>query len=195
MSREDDFYRQVADAEKQQRKKARKEKWKKREDSFWKAFLFTEDGKPKSGLIIYTFFLSFVFIGLYIAGFALIIEGTTGLLSGLPAFWGNLLQSLAVGAVAALAGVLIHVLLKDKRLAFGAHLWLAFYLAAMVITLIIMLKGDAAAIRAMLEFALWFAVIPVAMGLVVTYLLYRRDYKPPVDKQEEPEWKKYIDHR
>lgn len=195
MNREDDFYRRVADEEREQRKQARKEKWKKRGDSFWKAFLFTEDGKPKSGLLIYTFFLSFVFIGLYIAGFALIIEGTTEPLSGLPAFWGNLIQSLAVGAVGALAGALIHVLLKDKRLAFGAHLWLAFYLIVMGVTLLIMLKGDAAAIRAMLEFALWFAVIPVAMGLVVTWLLYRRDYEPPSDKREEPEWKKYTERR
>ncbi len=195
MSRQDDFYRRVADGEKERRKQARKEKWKKRESGFWKAFLFTEDGKPKSSLIIYTFFLSFIFIGLYIAGFYLIIEGTTGLLSGLPAFWGNLLQSLAVGAAGSLTGLLIHVLLKDKRLAFGAHLWLAFYLVAMVVTLLIMLKGDTGAIRAMLEFVLWFAVIPVTIGLAVTCLLYRRDYEPPTDRREEPEWKKYIDRR
>ena len=66
MEYNNDFQRQIEDAERERRKKERKEKWAKREKSFWKAFLFTEDGKPKSGLMVYTFCLSLVYVLLYV---------------------------------------------------------------------------------------------------------------------------------
>ena len=46
MDQNNDFYRQIEAAEREKRKKERKEKWARREKSFWKAFLFTEDGEP-----------------------------------------------------------------------------------------------------------------------------------------------------
>lgn len=194
MDKQDDFYRQVDRAERERRKQERKEKWRKRERSFWKTFLFTENGKPKSGLMIYTFCLSFVFLGVYIGAFYLVIEALTVPLSGLPPVLGNLIQSLLVGAVGAAISALLHLLLSDKRLAFGTHLWLALYTVAAGITLCLMLQ-EREAIWAMLTFALWFAVIPVAFGTLVTYLLYRRDYKPVQPVEEKPEWKKYTDRR
>lgn len=195
MADQNDFYRQIENLEQEERKKARKEKWAKREKNFWKTFLFTENGKPKSGLMVYTFCLSFVFLGLYIGAFYLVIEMLTEPLSGLPPFWSNLLQSLAVGLLGVALSGLVHFLLSDKRLAFGTHLWLALYVVACIITLSIML-GEWEAIAAMLTFACWFAVIPVLMGLIATYLLYRRDYRPAAAAaEEEPEWKKYIRRR
>lgn len=194
MDKQDDFYRQVDRAERERRKQERKEKWRKRERSFWKTFLFTENGKPKSGLMIYTFCLSFVFLGVYIGAFYLVIEALTVPLSGLPPVLGNLIQSLLVGAVGAAISALLHLLLSDKRLAFGTHLWLALYTVAAGITLCLMLQ-EREAIWAMLTFALWFAVIPVAFGMLVTYLLYRRDYRPVQPAEEKPEWKKYTDRR
>jgi len=196
MDKQNDFYQKVGDLEREERKKARKAKWKKREEGFWKTFLFTEDGKPKSGFLIYTFCLSFVFVGLYIAGFYLVIEGAAmSLATAMPAFWGNLLLSLVVGAAGSALSALLHVLLPDKRLAFGTHIWLALYVAAAVISLCVILK-DWEAIQVMLVFVLWFAAIPVTMGLIVTYLLYRRDYVPPVrETEEKPAWKKYTERR
>ncbi len=196
MDKQNDFYQKVGDLEREERKKARKAKWKKREEGFWKTFLFTEDGKPKSGFLIYTFCLSFVFVGLYIAGFYFVIEGVAmSLATAMPAFWGNLVISLIVGAAGSALSALLHVLLPDKRLAFGTHIWLALYIVAAVITLCFMLR-DWETIRVMLVFVLWFAAIPVAMGLVVTYLLYRKDYVPPVrETEEKPAWKKYTERR
>lgn len=194
MDGQNDFYRQVGDSAREREKQARREKWKKREKSFWKTFLLTENGKPKSGLLVYTFCLSFVFLGVYIGAFALSIETLAAPLSGLPAFWGNLLQSLAAGAAGAGLSALLHVLLPDKRLAFGTHLWLAAYAVAAAVTLSLMLK-DGGAIRAMLVFFGWFVLIPVALGLTVTYLLYRRDRKPAPPEEEEPAWRQYTRRR
>ena len=194
MQPQDAIFFQADEAKRSKKSKARKEKLQKLEKSFWRSFLLTEDGKPKSGLLIYTFCLSFVFLGIYILAFWMVIEELSNPLASLPPVLGNLIQSVLVGVAASALSGLMHILLPDKRLAFGTHLWLALYVVASVITLAILLK-EAELIGAMLMFALWFAVIPLAMGLTVTYLLYRRDYVPPRQVEEKPEWTKYTQRR
>ena len=194
MQPQDAIFHQAEEAKRAEKNKARKEKLQKLEKSFWRSFLLTEDGKPKSGLLIYTFCLSFVFFGIYIVAFWMVIEELSDPLASLPPVLGNLIQSVLVGVAASALSGLMHILLPDKRLAFGTHLWLALYVVASVITLAIMLS-EAELIGTMLMFALWFAVIPLAMGLTVTYLLYRRDYVPPRQMEEKPEWTKYTQRR
>lgn len=193
MDNDDRFYHRVAEMEKEQRRKERKEKWAKREKSFWKAFLFTENGKPKSALVIYTFFLSVGMLVLYFLAFNLIIEGLTPVMAGLPPFLSNLLQSLAAGVIMLLAAWVLHRVLKDKRLMFGTYLWLSLYAVAMLITMLILLRGTGAEPEFLVFFA-WFALIPLILGLVGTYLLYRKDYTPK-NPDEGAEWKKYINPR
>ena len=194
MQPQDAIFHQAEEAKRAEKNKARKEKLQKLEKSFWRSFLLTEDGKPKSGLLIYTFCLSFVFLGIYIVAFWMVIEELSDPLASLPPVLGNLIQSVLVGVAASALSGLMHILLPDKRLAFGTHLWLALYVVASVITLAILLR-EAELIGTMLMFALWFAVIPLAMGLTVTYLLYRRDYVPPKQVEEKPEWTKYTQRR
>lgn len=194
MQPQDAIFHQAEEAKRAEKNKARKEKLQKLEKSFWRSFLLTEDGKPKSGLLIYTFCLSFVFLGIYIVAFWMVIEELNDPLASLPPVLGNLIQSVLVGVAASALSGLMHILLPDKRLAFGTHLWLALYVVASVITLAILLR-EAELIGTMLMFALWFAVIPLAMGLTVTYLLYRRDYVPPRQAEEKPEWTKYTQRR
>ena len=194
MQPQDAIFHQAEEAKRAEKNKARKEKLQKLEKSFWRSFLLTEDGKPKSGLLIYTFCLSFVFFGIYIVAFWMVIEELSDPLASLPPVLGNLIQSVLVGVAASALSGLMHILLPDKRLAFGTHLWLALYVVASVITLAILLR-EAELIGTMLMFALWFAVIPLAMGLTVTYLLYRRDYVPPRQVEEKPEWTKYTQRR
>jgi hypothetical protein len=193
MDYNNDFERQIEDAERERRKKERKEKWAKREKSFWRAFLFTEDGKPKSGLMVYTFCLSLVYVLLYIAAFNFSIEWLSPLTASWPVFAGNLVQSLAAGAALVLISLVLHRLLTDKRLMLGCHLWLALY-AALVCASMLFMLGDRDAFSAFLHFFSWFILVPVLLGLAVTYLLYRRDYVPPKRDEEAP-WKKYTQRR
>ena len=192
MDHQNDFYQQIHDMDKQRSRAKRKEKWEKREKSFWKAFLFTENGKPKSGLILYTFCLSFLFLALYLVIFSLVPEYLGKPLERVSPFWGNLIQSLTAGALGLGCAWLAHRLLPDKRLVFGSYLWLAFFALAAGITLLIMLRGTGAS-GAMLVFFVWFVIIPLAMGLAGSYTLYHRDYAPP-PPPEEP-WKKYTNRR
>lgn len=192
MDHQNDFYQQIRDMDKQRSRAARKEKWEKREKSFWKAFLFTEDGKPKSGLILYTFCLSLALLVLYLVIFSLVLELLGKPLEAIPPFWGNLTQSLTAGILGLSCCWLAHRLLPDKRLIFGSYVWLALFSLAAVITLLIILRGTGAS-GAMLVFFGWFVVIPLAIGLTGSYYLFRRDYAPP-PSQEEP-WKKYTQRR
>ena len=122
MSWSDDLSVYAQEAEKDKRKKARREKWARREKGFWKAFLFTKDGKPKSGLLIYTFCLSFVFIVLYIVAFFYFIDWLSPSLEGLSPLVSNLLLSVAVSAIGILIGATIHHFVREKRLFFGTFL-------------------------------------------------------------------------
>ena len=192
MDHQNDFYQQIHDMDKQRSRAKRKEKWEKREKSFWKAFLFTENGKPKSGLILYTFCLSFLLLALYLVIFSLVPEYLGKPLERVSPVWGNLIQSLTAGALGLGCAWLAHRLLPDKRLVFGSYLWLAFFALAAGITLLIMLRGTGAS-GAMLVFFVWFVIISLAMGLAGSYALYRRDYAPP-PPSEEP-WKKYTNRR
>ena len=192
MDHQNDFYQQIHDMDKQRSRAKRKEKWEKREKIFWKAFLFTEDGKPKSGLILYTFCLSFLFLALYLVIFSLVPEYLGKPLERVSPFWGNLIQSLTAGALGLGCAWLAHRLLPDKRLVFGSSLWLAFFALAAGITLLIMLRGTGAS-GAMLVFFVWFVIIPLAMGLAGSYALYHRDYAPPPPPGEP--WKKYTNRR
>lgn len=169
------------------------EKVTKAADSFWSAFRMTENGKPKSGLLVYTFCLSFVMLAVYGVAFFVVIEGLHNLTAGMPVFWGNLIQSLAAAIVGLLVSMLLHFVLPDKRLMFGTYLWLALYAVACLITLLIYLQGTGA-VGALLTFYGWFVVIPLVLGLVVTHYLFRRDYVPP-KPDDEPAWKKSIQRR
>ena len=194
MAKQDDFDRQIRDAERERDRQARKEKWDKREKKFWRTFLFTEEGKPKSGFGIYTFCLSFVFLAFYMAGFYLVTEYLTGPMEAWPVKLANLCQSLLAGVFGAALAWVCHKLLGDKRLALGGHLWLAAYAVVVLISMLIILRGSGA-IGVFLTFFGWFVVIPLCLGLAASYFMYRHDYRPPVKPAEEPEWRKYTKRR
>ena len=193
MEQDNDLYRQIEAAERERAKKERKEKWAKREKSFWKAFLFTEDGKPKSGFMVYTVCLSLVYVLLLIGAFNLAISWLGPVTAGWPVFLGNLVQSLAAGGAGAAVALVLHRLFSDKRLMLGTYLWLAAYALLVCVSMLFML-GDRDAFLAFLHFFAWFIALPVALGLAVTYLLYRRDYVPPKRDEDQP-WKKFTQRR
>ncbi len=191
---EDQFDRQIRDAERERDRQARQEKWAKREKKFFRTFLFTEDGKPKSSFGIYTFCLSFVFLGVDGLIYGLVIDALYPHMGAWPTAAANLVQSLAATALTLVAPLLIHRLCKDKRLAFGSYLWLAAYAVAVIIAMAVFLRGTGA-MGAFLVFFGWFVAIPLAVGLAATGLLCRRDHHPAASQQEEKPWKKYTDRR
>ena len=92
-----------------------------------------------------------------------------------------------------LAALILHRIFSEKRLMLGTYLWLAGYILLVSVSMIFML-GDWEAFVAFLHFFAWFAAIPVALGLIVSYFLYRRDYVPPKREEDQP-WKKFTQRR
>lgn len=189
----DRFDRQIGDFEKEKRQKERKAKWDERGDRFWSAFLFTENGKPKSGFIIYTFCLAIVFFAVYYASFYFLVDLLNPIVKGWPVFAGNLFTSLCCSAVGILIGLVLHRWFSDKRLILGAHIWLVILAVASIIAMAVILKGSDA-MSAFMKFFFWFVILPVVLGTAVFYRLYKRDHHPKIIKEEEkePEYKKYI---
>ena len=132
--------RETRELERESRRQQRQKKWDERARSFWKTFLFTENGKPKSGFLVYTFSLSIVFIALLLIGFNFIVDWLSPLTASWPVTLGNLFASLCVSAAVMLIGAVLHRLLSDKRLMLGTYLWLLLYLVASVITMTLLLR-------------------------------------------------------
>ncbi|MDO5399596.1 MAG: hypothetical protein Q4F17_01275 [Eubacteriales bacterium] len=184
----------IQDADRELRSAQRKKKWKERETKFWKAFLFTEDGKPKSGFVLYTFCLSFVFLAFYLLAFLFLVDGLQPYVRELPVLAGNLVTSLACSLVGVALSWVVHLLMKDKRLMLGGHIWLCIYAAACMIYMMLLLRQKEA-IQAFLVFYAWFVLVPVSLGTVCAALLYRKDYTPKVRPAQEQPWQKYVNRR
>lgn len=191
MDHENELYRQNRTRERERKQQERRKKWDERGKRFWSTFLFTENGKPKSGFMVYTFSLSIVFIALHLVFFSFVTDLLAPLTAGWPVFWGNLLGSVSVSALCLLIGALLHRLFTDKRLMLGTYLWLALYIVAAFITMAVILR-ETGAMREFTLFSVWFLLIPLFCGLLLFGLLCKRDYHPKEQAEEEPEWKKYV---
>lgn len=171
--------------------KQSKNNGKKQEHPFLSAFLFTENGKPKSSFLIYTFCLSIVYVAVYVFvmsnAIVLLVPRLDRLVS--PTV-DNLIVSLTAGIVGAAICCAPHFLFRDKRLVFGTHAWLALYVVAGTVCICIMART-----LDFLEVIWWLAALPAAIGLAMSYILFRRDYHPEPEKEPEPEWKKYVNRR
>ena len=194
MNHQDELYRQERTREQERKRQERQKKREERSNSFWSTFLFTENGKPKSGFLVYTFSLSVVFIALHILAYNL-IDLLQPLTASWPVLWGNLLDSLCFTVPVLLIGYVLHRLFSDKRLMFGTYIWLLLYLVAALITLAFFMTESGDLLDFVLYLALWFAVIPVVLGVLLFFFLCRRDHHPKSPAEEEPEWKKYVHRR
>ena len=177
--------------------KAKQARARERADSFWSAFQFTENGKPKSGLVVYTFSLSVLFAAVYFLCYEAAIRLLTGPLSSLPAAAGNLIIALAASMAGAALCCLPHRFFRDRRLVFGGHLWLCLYALA-VLVIMLFLLGFTEGFVSFLTFFAWFVLPPVTVGTAASFLLYRRGGKADARTEteaEEPEWKKYVTRR
>lgn len=143
-------------------------------DRFWRAFLLTENGKVKSTLLLNSFCLSFVFLAVYVASFAFLVDLLHPLVAGLPVALINLAEAL----VPALAGTAVCALAwfpcREKRLPLAAYLWLALLMLACCITMLILLRQDGAAQRAFLGVFALFVPAPLLLGGGLSAWLYRR---------------------
>ena len=179
--------READQLKKEERARGRKEK----ADSFWGAFLLTENGKVKSTLLLNSFCLSIVFCAIYAGAFIVLVDPLHALMSGAPVFWVNLVEALVPAAAGTAVCSVSWLIFKEKRMMPASFGWLLALAAACFVTMLILLRGEAAEARVLfLQFFLLFGPAPVLMGGGVSVLLYRRCWKrrPPAAAAES--WKR-----
>lgn len=191
MNHEKELYRSASRNAQSEQEMARRKKWDERGKKFWSAFLFTKDGKPKSGYGIYTFCLAVLFLFMYGGAYVASIGVMHPVIGGLPVLLENLIESALATAVSLAVVFILHKLLEDKRLMLGAHIWLDAIAVACVISMLIFLKGSGA-YATLFNLIFWYIFIPLGCGTILSAWLCKRDYHPKQEAEAEPAWKKYI---
>ena len=121
---------------------------------FWRTLFLTEDGRPKSTVLLYSFALSFLFLAIYAAAYAfllrpiqsLVLPGYTeltpeeiaefGRTHASTIFWVNVLESILPGLVGSAVCCGISLLIKERAIPAGAYIWLVVFLVVILIALI-----------------------------------------------------------
>lgn len=169
----------------------RREKWKKRGDSFWNIFLFTKDGRIKSTLVIYSFCLSILFLVIYILAYLLLLDGLDSLLAGkMPTWLVNLLESVIPALIGSMLCCLPHFALKEKKLIPLAYTWLLLYAVGAVIYILAGLPAE----DRWIAMGLILLVVPSTLILggglsAFLYLRHRRSLPDAPPPEELPPWK------
>ena len=166
------------------------EKVTKAADSFWSAFQMTENGKVKSTLLLYSFCLCWVFIAIYAASFAFLLDPLDALVSGAPGFVVHMVEAVVPALVGAVVCVLPWPIIKDKRIIPASYTWIFLLSMACLIAMLVMMKDEPEARNLFLQFFVQAVPAPILLGGGLSAFLYSRYLKnPPAAKEAEP-WKR-----
>lgn len=151
-------------------------------DEICRVVFLTEEGKPKSAALVYSFSLALVFISVILLGYALLVDPIEIGLSGSPVWLRQVLEYLVPGVVsAALCTALSLAFRKRERLGTvaAAFTWVDIVFVVIVITMVFIVDGsDWAA-----EYGLFMVVAGIPMlvsavlGTVASQVVYRRRKK------------------
>ena len=114
---------------------------------FWRTLFLTEDGRPKSTLLLYSFALSFVYLGIYIAVYALLSGPLDKLfdgaevhwvivLLGVPVTWKTIVESVILGLLGSVVCCALSLLAKNRLIPAGAYIWLVVLLLVVLVAAI-----------------------------------------------------------
>lgn len=167
---------------------------KEKADKFWGMFLFTENGKIKSTLIVYSFSLSLLFLAVYFLAFMLLIDPLHGLMEGTlgaPVWAINLVEGLVPALLGTALCCSLFFVFKDKRLVPATYVWLCLYALILLIGMLVQLSLQDWS--GFLQLYVLVIPVPVVLGQVVSYKLYarHRDAHPDGPVKEEPAWKSW----
>ena len=143
---------------------------------FWRTLFLTEDGRPKSTVILYSFALSFVFLGIYALAYTFLVAPVEQVAKGLSVFWRNVLESVIPGLSGSVVCCGISLLIKERAIPAGAYIWLFLYVVVMMIAMIF-IAGDADVYRFFLFLLLMYVPAGLLSGTIFThhrYGVYRR---------------------
>ena len=140
------------------------EKVTKAADSFWSAFQMTENGKVKSTMLLYSFCLCWVFIAIYAASFAFLLDPLDALVSGAPGFVVHMVEAVVPALVGAVVCALPWPIIKDKRIIPASYTWIFLLSMACLIAMLVMMKDEPEARNLFLQFFVQAVPAPILLG-------------------------------
>ena len=166
------------------------EKVTKAADSFWSAFQMTENGRVKSTLLLYSFCLCWVFIAVYAASFAFLLDPLDALVSGAPGIVAHVVEAVVPALVGAVVCVLPWPLIKAKRIIPASYTCIFLLSMPCLIAMLVPLQDEPEATNPFLHSLVQAVPAPILLGGGLSAFLYSRYLKkPPAAKEAEP-WKR-----
>jgi len=148
-------------------------------DRFWAVLFLTEEGRPKSALMLYSFCLSLLFFGIYAFAYGFLLDVLEKLFATYSVAVRNAFQAIVPGVAGSIVCSSLFFLFKDRRLVPATYIWLTLYALAALIGMLLVTAGEESRIF------LYFYAMLVPTGLIsgdaAMFLLYRRYRR----KQEE----------
>jgi hypothetical protein len=161
---------------------------------FWRTLFLTEDGRPKSTVILYSFALSFVFLAVYALAYTFLtapiqfifLPGYAAMTAEEMAafaqthrsavFWMNVLESVIPGLSGSVVCCGISLLFKERAIPAGAYIWLTVFLV-IVLAAMAFIAREPGVYRLFLYFVLIYVPVGLLSGTIFThhrYGVYRR---------------------
>ena len=145
-----------------------------RAESFWSAFRLTENGHVKSTLLLNSFCLSILFLAVYFAAFYLLTDPIHNMLSAAPTAVEGLVNALLPAIAGTAVCALAHLICKPQTV-LAAYLWLLVLSLAILITMLLMLRGQGGT-ALFLSLFVMLVPAPLIFGIgSALWCLYRKD--------------------
>lgn len=141
-------------------------------DRFWAALFLTEEGRPKSATLLYSFCLSLLFFGVYAFAYGFLIDRIELAFATQPVPVRNALQSALPGLAGSAVCCSMWFLFKDRRLVPAAYLWLTVYALAALVAMAFITSGEE--YRIFLYFFALLVPAGLVSGAAASFLLYRQ---------------------
>ena len=137
-------------------------------------FRFTKNGKMKSGTVVYSFSLAVLFLIVYGAAYYFLIDVLGPLTEGLPIFVSDLIGAVVPAIAGGLICTIPVLLMKEKRYAVLAYLWLAVFAVLFLIVMTAMLWKEPDALSIFIRLFLIMVPAPLILGGGAAWYLYKR---------------------
>jgi len=141
-------------------------------DSFLAGLFLTPEGRPKSAKMLYSFFLSLVFMAVYGVCYWFLIDPLEAAFAASSALVRNLFESIVPGLTGSILCCAFHIILKDKSYLLFTYIWLLVFALAALISLLILTERES--IGMMLQ--LYGLLVPVGLvsGFAFSLSMYLR---------------------
>lgn len=137
-------------------------------------FRFTKNGKMKSGTVVYSFSLAVLFLIVYGAAYYFLIDVLAPLTESLPIFVSDLIGAVVPAIAGGLICMIPVLLMKERRYAVLAYLWLAVFAVLFLIVMTAMLWKEPDALSIFIRLFLIMVPAPLILGGGAAWYLYKR---------------------